>query len=172
MNRLLQSSVVWDNHACLPLRPNDETFLPQLERFRNVGVTIVSLNVGFDVENIEKHVRMIARFRHWIAEHPQDYLLVERVEDIHRAKQSGRLGILFDIEGAKAIDDQLSLIGFYYDLGVRWMLIAYNRPNLVGGGCMEEDGGLTEFGARAVDEMARVGMVTCCSHTGERTALE
>ena len=80
--------------------------------------------------------------------------------------------MLFDIEGAKAIDDQLSLIELYYDLGVRWMSIAYNRANLVGGGCMEEDAGLTAFGARAIDEMARVGMVTCCSHTGERTSLE
>jgi membrane dipeptidase len=77
-----------------------------------------------------------------------------------------------DIEGAKAIDDQVSLIQFYYDLGVRWMLIAYNRANLAGGGCLEEDTGLTEFGAQAIDEMARVGMVTCCSHTGERTSLE
>ena len=171
--RRFRDCIVWDNHACLPLRPHDETFMPQLERFRKSGVTLVSLNVGFDVEPIELHVRMLAHFRRWVLQRPNQYVLVERVEDIHAAKRSGRLGIVFDIEGAKAIGDQLSLIEFYYDLGVRWMLVAYNRANLVGGGCMDPiDAGLTEYGARVVDEMARVGMVTCCSHTGERTSLD
>lgn len=172
VSQLLADSIVWDNHACLPLRPHDEEFLPQLERYRHSGVTAVTVNVGFDLENIEKHVRTLAHFRHWIAARPETYLLVESVADVRRAKASGRLGVLFDIEGAKAIDDQLSLIGLYYDLGVRWMSVAYNRANLVGGGCMEDDAGLTAFGAQAIDEMARVGMVTCCSHTGERTSLE
>ena len=173
MNQLLADSIVWDNHACMPLRPHDEKFLPQLERFRMNGVTVVSLNVGFDVEPIEMHVRMLAHFRRWVLQRPSEYLLVERLADVHAAKESGRLGIVFDIEGAKAIGDQLSLIELYYDLGVRWMLIAYNRANLVGGGCLDPvDAGLTEYGARAIDEMARVGMVTCCSHTGERTSLD
>ncbi|MDP9018810.1 MAG: dipeptidase [Candidatus Eremiobacteraeota bacterium] len=172
MNALLERSIVWDNHAALPLRPHDEHFLPQLERYRQSGVTVVSVNVGFEVGNIESHVRMLAHFRRWLKERPEQFLLIERVEDIHRAKESGRLGVCFDVEGAGAIDDQLSLIGLYYELGVRWMLMAYNVPNRVGGGCMEVDSGLTEFGVRVIDEMARVGMVACCSHTGERTALE
>lgn len=172
MNALVRRSIVWDNHACLPLRPDDERFLPQLERFRKSGVTVVGVNVGFDVGTIETHVRMLAHFRRWLKERPADYVLVERIDDVRRAKESGRLGVFFDIEGAKAIDDQISLIGLYYDLGVRWMLMAYNLPNRVGGGCMEERGGLTEFGARVLDEMADVGMIACCSHTGERTALD
>jgi membrane dipeptidase len=172
MNALVRRCVVWDNHACLPLRPHDERFLPQLERFRNSGVTVVSVNVGFGRQGVEPHVRMLAHFRHWLLQRPNDYLLIERVDDIHRAKESGRLGVFFDIEGANAIQDQLSLIQFYYDLGVRWMLMAYNVGNRVGGGCMEEDGGLTDFGSQVVEEMARVGMIVCCSHTGERTTLE
>jgi membrane dipeptidase len=115
---------------------------------------------------------MLAHLRHWIAQRPEQYLLVQSAGDVQQAKNSGRLGIFFDIEGAGAIDDQLSMIGLYYDLGVRWMSIAYNLNNRVGGGCMDEDRGLTEFGAKAVDEMARVGMVTCCSHTGQRTVLD
>ncbi len=133
---------------------------------------MVGVNVGFDVGTIETHVRMLAHFRRWLKERPADYLLVEGIDDVRTAKESGRLGVFFDVEGAKAIDDQISLIGLYYDLGVRWMLMAYNLPNRVGGGCMEERGGLTEFGARVLDEMADVGMIACCSHTGERTALD
>jgi membrane dipeptidase len=60
----------------------------------------------------------------------------------------------------------------YYDLGVRWMLLAYNVPNRVGGGCQGDDGGLTDFGRAVVAEMERVGMQVCLSHTGHRTARD
>ena len=78
----------------------------------------------------------------------------------------------FDIEGANAVADQLSLVQMYYDLGVRWMLLAYNRNNRVGGGCQDEDGGLTAFGREVVAEMERVGMQLCLSHTGHRTVRD
>ncbi len=98
--------------------------------------------------------------------------MIETVDDIAHAEESGRLGIFFDIEGANAIADQISLIELYYDLGVRWMLMAYNRNNRVGGGCLDDDTGLTAFGRDVVAEMNRVGMLPCCSHTGKRTALD
>src|SRR3546814_18555044 len=59
-----------------------------------------------------------------------------------------------------------------YALGVRWMLLAYNRNNMLGGGCQDEDIGLTAQGRRVLDEMKRVGTVLCCTHTGERTVRE
>lgn len=172
MNAVMNDAIVWDNHGCLPLRPHDERFLPQLERYRKAGVTVVSINVGFGEQGIEPHVRILAHFRRWLLARPDSYVLVQSVADVERAKSSGRLGVFFDIEGANAIDDQVSMVQLYYDLGVRWMLIAYNLNNRVGGGCMDEDCGLTDFGARVIEEMNRVGMVLCCSHTGERTALE
>ncbi len=63
-------------------------------------------------------------------------------------------------------------MSLFYDLGVRWMLIACNHNNSLGGGCQDSDTGLTDFGRRIIDEMERVGMVLCCSHTGYTTALE
>ncbi|HKU66581.1 MAG TPA: membrane dipeptidase [Candidatus Baltobacteraceae bacterium] len=172
MDALLRDTLVWDNHACLPLRPHDEAFLPQLERFRKSGVNVLSINIGFGEQGIEPHVRMLAHFRRWILARPDDYVLAASVRDLELAQRSGRLAIVFDVEGANAIDDQLSMVQFYYDAGVRWMLIAYNLNNRVGGGCMDEDCGLTEFGEHVIAEMNRVGMVVCCSHTGARTAMQ
>jgi len=54
--------------------------------------------------------------------------------------------VVFGIQGANDIADQPSLIQLYCDLGVRWMLMAYNRNNRVGGGCRDDDSGLTAFG--------------------------
>ncbi len=61
----------------------------------------------------------------------------------------------------------------FHALGVRWMLLTYNRHNELGGGCLDvENEGLTDFGRAVLDEMCRVGMVPCCSHVSERAALE
>lgn len=168
-----RDALVWDNHGCMPVnRPHDTSFLPQLARYRAAGVDVVMLNVGFGDMGVEQHVRTLASLRGWLLRYPGDYVLVETADDIERARSTGRLAVGFDIEGANAIDDQLSLVQLYYDLGVRWMSLAYNANNRVGGGCQDADIGLTTFGRAVVREMERVGMVVCCSHTGYRTARE
>ena len=168
----LASMLVWDNHACMPLTPHDTSFLPQLQRHRDAGADVVMVNVGFGDDGVEAHLRVLAAMRDWLAANARDYRLIESVDDIEIARANGQLAVGFDIEGANAVDDQLSLLGLYRDLGVRWMLLAYNRNNRAGGGCQDDDPGLTDFGRRMLREMARVGIVACCSHTGYRTARE
>ena len=168
----LAPMLVWDNHACMPLTPHDTSFLPQLQRHRDAGADVVMVNVGFGDDGVEAHLRMLATLRAWLAANARDYRLIQSVDDIEIARAQGQLAVGFDIEGANAVGDQLSLLELYRDLGVRWMLLAYNRNNRAGGGCQDEDTGLTVFGRRMLHEMARVGIVACCSHTGYRTARE
>ncbi len=170
--RLIDAVPVWDHHACMPLRPSDPTFLPQLARHKAAGFDAITVNIGFGEQGPEEHLRMIAALRHWLLARPQEYLLLLEPDDIERARATGRLAVGFDIEGANAVGDQLSLVQLYYDLGVRWMLMAYNNSNRVGGGCQDEDGGLTAFGRAVVAEMERVGMQVCVSHTGHRTVRD
>lgn len=167
----LTDAVVWDNHVCMPLRA-DDSFLPQLERCSQSGVTVATLNVGFDLTGFEQNLHVLAHFRHFVQRHPDRYLLVRSLADVHEAKRSGRLGICFNLEGTRALGEQLSMVELFHALGVKWMLMAYNRNNSVGGGCQDLDSGLTAFGRQVLDEMVRVGMVPCCSHTGWRTAMQ
>jgi membrane dipeptidase len=153
-------------------RPHDTSFLPQLQRYRAVGVDAAIINVGFGDQGIEDHLRTLATMRHWLLARPEAYVLIDGPDDIERARTQGKLAVGFDIEGANAIGDQLSLIQTYHALGVRWMLLAYNRNNRAGGGCQDEDGGLTAFGREVIAEMERVGMVLCLSHTGHRTVRD
>jgi len=164
--------LTWDNHACMPLRP-DASFLPQLERYRTAGVSMVVLNVMFDnAVTWHEGVRILSFMRSWILDRPQDYRLVSTPEDIPEAAAQGKLAVAFDIEGMRGLGGQLSMVRTYYDLGVRWMLIAYNKSNEAGGGCMDEDRGLSDYGRAVIREMERVGMALCCSHTGDRTCME
>ena len=168
----MRSGIVWDNHACMPLRPGDVAFLPQLERLRQTGINVVSLNVSFDVVDPHDAFPLLATFRHWIRQHGDHYVLADTVADIEAAKAEGRLAVVFDIEGGNAVAAHPGLVEAFYRLGVRWMLFAYNKNNTLGGGCMDDDAGLTAYGRQVIDEMERVGMVLCCSHVGHRTARE
>jgi membrane dipeptidase len=167
----LGDGIVWDNHACMPLSA-DASFLPQLERYRKVGVNLVSLNVGMANQPLLQHLRVLSSMRRWIAQRADTYCLVSSAEDARRCKPQNRLGIVFDIEGMCPVQDDLSFVQTLYDLGVRWMLVAYNHNNKAGGGCLDTDTGLTAIGRAIIDEMERVGMVLCLSHTGAQTALE
>ncbi len=170
--RILDDNLAWDNHGCMPLRAGDTEFLPQLARYRDAGFNVVSLNAGFDAVPWENTLLVLATFRNWIKQHNEDYLLIETTGDIERAFREEKLGVFFDLEGGCVLNDQLDMVEMYYDLGARWMLIAYNQNNSLGGGCQDDDKGLTAFGREVLDEMARVGMVACCSHTGYRTTMD
>src|SRR5262249_45795070 len=163
-------SLVWDAHACLPLLPGQS--MAALEQHRVAGASYVSINVGMDFNPIPTVMRVIAAFRKWIAEHADHYLLPESVEDVRRAKREGKVAVAFDLEGSVMLDDDLSMLRLYRDLGVRQIHLAYNRDNSVGGGCHGADVPLTLFGRQVVDEINRVGLIMDCSHSGYRTSME
>lgn len=167
-----RGQVVWDNHACAPLRPGDVEFLPTLDRYRKAGFTNVMLNVGFAEAPAEQQLAMLATFRDWLSARPDQYALISTADDIRRAAADGRLSVGFDIEGMALLEGQLDLMATLYERGVRWMSITYNKNNAVGGGCQDEDGGLTAFGREVIAEAKRVGMIVCCSHTGHRTCRD
>ncbi|MDE2111810.1 MAG: membrane dipeptidase [Alphaproteobacteria bacterium] len=167
----MRTSLVWDNHGCLPLLPKDN-YLPQLERYRRAGFRVVSINVGYAEKTLQDDLATINHMRDWISKNPQTYRLIERVPDIISCFNDGKLGITFDVEGMYPVQQDPALVEVLYSLGVRWMLVAYNYSNAAGGGCLDDDGGLTPCGRRLIDAMERAGMVLCVSHTGSRTASE
>ena len=163
-------SLVWDTHACFPLNPNSD--LTELMRYKNNGVTFVSLNIGMDMDSFENVIQVLARFRNYIALHTDEYVLALTVQDILKAKETSKLAIAFDLEGSDPLLGNINLVSFYYDLGVRQMLLAYNKDNRASGGCMEGNIGLTNFGKDVIREMNRVGMVVDVTHMGYRATME
>ena len=169
---MFAEALVWDNHTCTTIHPGNAQSLAQLERHRRAGVDVVGLNVGFDAVPAGDAILLLADFRRWLHRHGEDYALIGSVADLRAAKAAGKLGVFFNLEGGNALQGHASMVSLYYELGVRWMLFAYNRSNALAGGCQDEDRGLTDFGREVLAEMERVGMMVCCSHIGERSALE
>ncbi|WP_049980069.1 dipeptidase [Halolamina rubra] len=97
------------------------------------------------------------------------------VDDIHRAREEGKLAVVQCVESAAMIENELDRIEQLYGMGVRSMGITYNTSNALGtggGDIRERDGGLTGFGARAVARMNDVGMAISVSHASPQTSLD
>ena len=167
---ILDGEVIWDAHS--GFMPDPAADLDNLRIWRDAGVDYLSIDVGFDLLPWEKTVATLAAFRHWILARPSEYVLVSSADEILAAKSAGRLAVTFDIEGMNALDGRIEMVEFYHHLGVRQILFAYNRNNLAGGGCHDEDIGLTAFGRQVIDEMNRLGMFVDVTHTGYRTTMD
>ncbi|MGC4250230.1 MAG: membrane dipeptidase [Sphingobium sp.] len=167
---LIDSSLVWDTHA--GFMPDPAADLDNLSIWSDAGVDYLSINVGFDLMPWQDSVRTLANFRHRILAQPERYRLVGTAAEVHAAAADGRLAVTFDLEGMVALDERIEMVEFYYHLGVRQMHFAYNRNSPAGGGCHDEDCGLTAFGRNVVDEMNRLGMFVDVSHAGYRTSMD
>jgi membrane dipeptidase len=169
---LHRAALIWDNHGCMPF-DEPRRRLGELERYRNAGVNVVMINIGDGEVSLDRCVRMAAEVREFVKLHPEAYVLALTVDAVLHAQSERKLAVGLNVEGVFSIGNQLNLIDLYYDLGVRWMLMVYNRRNLAGYGCHDDvDEGLTPFGRDVIRRMDCVGMVKCCSHTGYRTAMD
>jgi membrane dipeptidase len=143
-----------------------------LGRYRDAGFHHVSINVGMDMTPFTTVLQTLAGFRAWLARHPEHFCLAGEVADLHRARGEGKLAISFDLEGSAMLLDDPTMVGLYASLGVRQMLLAYNRDNACAGGCHGEGGGLTSLGRTVVAAGNAAGITLDCSHASERASLE
>ena len=166
---LYADAFVWDAHAGFESRP--ATDLRNLRIWKDAGVDFLSVNVGYDVRPWPDAIRVLAAFRRWL-DASQDYALAGGAEELRAARAAGRMAVAFDLEGMNALDGSLDMLRLFHSLGVRQILFAYNRNGIAGGGCHDEDHGLTDFGRAVVREMNALGMLIDCSHCGYRTTME
>lgn len=141
------------------------------EDMRKGGLTAANCTVSV-WEGFQATVRNIAEMKKMIRDNADLLTLVRGTADIMRAKAEGKTGIILGFQNAHAIEDHLGYIEAFSDMGVRVIQLCYNTQNLVGTGCYERDGGLSDFGREAVAELNRVGIMIDLSHVGAKTSEE
>jgi membrane dipeptidase len=71
------------------------------------------------------------------------------------------------------IENELDRLDILYGLGIRMLGITYSESNSLGAGLNEKaDGGLTNFGRKAVERLNKLGMAIDIAHCGDQTSLE
>jgi membrane dipeptidase len=105
--------------------------------------------------------------------HADRVVVVRTLRDIQFAHETGRVGIVFGLEAATPIGNDLDKLDILFGLGVRQVGIAYSDSNGLGAGLNEPvDYGLTAFGRRAVKRMNDLGLAIDLSHASDRTGIE
>ncbi|HEU4786880.1 MAG TPA: dipeptidase, partial [Gemmatimonadaceae bacterium] len=90
---------------------------------------------------------------------------------VRASMKQGRIASLLGLEGGHAIENSLSLLRQYYDLGARYMTLTHNVTLDWADAALDtaKHHGLTPFGREVVREMNRLGMLVDLSHVSPGT---
>jgi membrane dipeptidase len=189
--RLLQDSLVISLHDHPVRFPRDMTQTPAYNRTGRqhaayAGLLASGLTVVFD--NLMDGTACVTGNAPWrwndiitdlgmrladVAHAGPQFVVIRTLADIDEARRSGRVGLVFGLEAATPIENELDRLDVLYGLGIRQIGIAYSDANTLGSGLSEPtDGGLTAFGRRAVTRMNQLGLAIDLSHSSDRTALD
>ncbi len=162
---LHQQSVVID--GLIIAKWNRELF----EDMHKGGISAANCTVSV-WDDFQSTVDNIVEMNQLIEDNSDLVMKVHATDDIHKAREAGKTGIIMGFQNAHAFEDQLGYVQIFKDLGVGVVQLCYNTQNLIGTGCYERDGGLSGFGREIVAEMNRVGIMCDLSHVGSKTSEE
>ena len=145
--------------------------------FRDIlagGITATNVTLAmYGSQGMDFLLAEARRYYGLIEMNPGHLLLVEEADDILIAKREGKLGIIFGLQNAMPLGQDVQLLPILYKLGVRVIQLTYSEMNPFGCGCTERnDTGLTSLGVQLVQGMNRLGMLVDLSHVGHRTAMD
>lgn len=108
---------------------------------------------------------------HRMVERYPELELATTADDIERIQQGGRIASLIGVEGGHAIENSLSALRSFYELGVRYLTLTHSRTIdwADSGTDSPLHGGLSPFGEEVIREMNRLGMFVDLSHTSPET---
>jgi membrane dipeptidase len=142
-------------------------------KLRSSGIDVFHPAVAFETSQAYEVTRAwLGKWNRLISWHPDYFVRVDGPDDLRRAGQEGRIGIILGMQDAnhlRSVDD----VDEFYRMGQRLTQLTYNYGNRLGDGCkVSDDRGLTEFGAQVVARMNSIGMAIDVSHCGQRTSLD
>ncbi|MBI3947951.1 MAG: membrane dipeptidase [Armatimonadetes bacterium] len=169
----------WSGKVSLDLTRDWPDKHVDLRRMRAGGLTAMNSMVGD--RNLVQGLELWAGMYEHTDGYPDDFLLVKTPDDILRAKQEGKIGLIGQLEACQLLHNSLRLLHVQHRLGARVAGVTHGE----GGGeydlqvtqspfsactladrerARKEFGGLTEFGRAAVREMNRLGIVVDLAH--------
>jgi len=93
--------------------------------------------------------------------------------EIRKAKTEGKVVHYGYCQPVSSITRNLDDIDAAYELGLRMLMLTYNRLDFVGAGCTERtDAGLSMYGVDVVKRINDLGMIADTAHCGNQTTLD
>jgi len=155
---------------------NDDYFEKLKTAWKKSGVDCVSWTVGpiherpYSLEGVRHNLAFLTYF---IDNRSEFFVKVVKADDIKRAKDLGKVGIIYNLQDCGFIGTDIDLLEEFYYLGIRVMQLTYNSKNTIGTGCTaRRDKGLTEFGRQVVEKINELGGIVDISHCGAQTSMD
>ncbi len=148
----------------------------------NLSVGITDINGWLDNDafpadlwwswrSLESDLRAIPEI---IERHPDDLSLALCAEDLRSAKSAGKIGVMPGVQNAQFLERDIERLAVARSLGLRIVLLTYNRTNYVGSGCMEAPDvqfGLSRFGEEVVGALNDSNMLVDTGHCSTPTLM-
>lgn len=149
------------------------------EAWEASGVACTFHNAGEEGNDPVRMMKRLACYTFLTDSMPEFVVRAVNPREIEAAFKAGKRSLYLSTNGVPlagnfaAVEDELSHIRVFAQLGVRMMHLTYNRRNPLGDGCAEAaNGGLSDFGHTVVKEMNRLGLIIDLAHTGWQTSLD
>lgn len=141
---------------------------------KQTGLTAFKLSIGGSQGTFEQVDEAVDSMKFLYEMNPQTFIHINSYADLLRAKETGRMGVIYSFEAATMLTDNLDHIEHFAQKGVRIMQPGYNNSNAFGAGVMstEQPLGLSELGREAIQRMQKANVLVDLSHAHEQTAFD
>ncbi|MFK7957563.1 MAG: dipeptidase [Lysobacterales bacterium] len=109
-----------------------------------------------------------------VRRHPNDVAVCLNAQELLAAKSDQKVGLMPGVQNTQFLERDLGRLGMAHDLGLRIVLLTYNRTNYVGSGCMESPDaqfGLSRFGEEVVGAINDRNMLVDTGHCSSPTLM-
>lgn len=138
---------------------------------KDAGITAVNLTVASG--SFDSVFEAMGYWERELRVHPDALTKITSVADLKRAKETGRLGLIYGFQNAVMLESDLDHVDLFYNFGVRIIQLTYNDRNPLGDGCLEPaNAGLSRFGKQVVERMNQLGMLVDLGHCGVQTTAD
>lgn len=119
--------------------------------------------------SLKRTMQLFDAFFTELEANPEQMMLAKTAADIDAAKAQGKVAAVMAIEGGEALEGDLGVLRILHRLGVRAIGLTWNERNDIadGAGDNRSGGGLSEFGAKVIAEMNRLGILVDVSHLSD-----
>ncbi len=166
---LYRNAIVIDGNLVFPLDPNEHLDAKTTAEVRASGLTALKTTLGGPGNsNKEQTDAAIAEMQAGIDKSGDLFFKIASAADFARAKQSGRIGVIFSFEAGEMLEGNVDNIDHFRSAGVLVMGLSYNRATPFASGTMvPQSTGLTPLGRQAVERMNAQGVTLDVSHSDE-----
>lgn len=135
-----------------------------IPRWRKGGVGGQLLNIEKD-GSLDRFLGAYDVVYRMQAAYPNDIQVVGTSVEMRSAMKAGRIAILPIMEGSKSLENSMTLLRSFYQLGLRSVTFAYKTNDLADGSDDKpKHDGVSAFGKEMIGEMNRLGVIVDISH--------